>query len=126
MENEKIEKAKERLERTREILKREYEKNPIVRYEKEPIVSTTTKEDINKFHEALVQFCIDYINEHKLTEVNEVRFNADGLITSCKYRYWTPETDSFIGLRGIAYENGIHKDGKITKIPYWYDIGENC
>lgn len=116
---------KEERQKTRDKLFEEYEKNPIVSHEKEPIVSTTTKEDIDAFHNALVQFCIDYINEHKLTEVNEVRFNADGLITSCKYKYWTPETDSYLGLRGIAYDKCTHKDGNVTRIPYWYDIGKS-
>ena len=110
---------------TREILDEEYKKNPIVSHEKEPIVTVTTEDDIDKFHHALVQFCIDYINEHKLSDINEVRFNADSLITSCEHGYWTPATDSYLGLRGLSHEKLIHKNGEVTKMPYWYDIGES-
>lgn len=78
----------------------------------------TTKENIKELQEKIVQLCIDYINNHNLTDIDEIHFNADELQFSSKYKKWTPQTDSYIGVFGQQKdENGIIVRKKIGD--YW-------
>lgn len=78
----------------------------------------TTKENIKELQEKMVQLCIDYLNEHGLNDVDEVRFSVDMLQESKKYGEWTPMTDSFITVCGFQEnEKGI----QVRKF-----IGEYC
>ena len=66
----------------------------------------------------MVQLCIDYMTEHGLNDIQEVRFSADMLQYSKEYGSWTSATDSFIDVYGFQKdENGI----EARKI-----IGEYC
>lgn len=66
-----------------------------------------THEQVRQLHDILVQTCIDFINENGLKDVDEVHFSADALQTSAKYNEWTPETDSFLEVDGIEYDDEI-------------------
>ena len=63
----------------------------------------TTTEHIKQLQEILVQVCINYINENKLTDIEEVHFNADSLQSSAHYGEWVCQTDSYISIDG--YQN---------------------
>lgn len=78
----------------------------------------TNIEDIKELQKGLVQLCIDYILEHGLNDIDEVRFSADMLQESKKYGQWTPATDSFIDVYG--FQKGEH-GFLVRKI-----IGEYC
>lgn len=70
--------------------------------------TVSTKQDIDDLHRILVQTVIDFINEHKLTDIEEVSFGADSLQTSAHWGYWTPSTDSSITVYGyLEDENGV-------------------
>lgn len=66
-----------------------------------------THEQVRQLHDILVQTCIDFINENELKDVDEVHFSADALQTSAKYNEWTPDTDSFLEVDGIEYDDEI-------------------
>ena len=66
-----------------------------------------THEQTRQLHDILVQTCIDFINENGLKDVDEVHFNADSLQTSAKYDEWTPDTDSFLEVDGVEYDDKI-------------------
>ena len=70
--------------------------------------TVSTKQDIRDLHHILVQTVIDFINERKLTDIEEVGFGADSLQTSAHWGYWTPETDSSISVYGyLQDEKGL-------------------
>lgn len=75
----------------------------------------TTNENINELHHILVQTCLNYIREHKLTDIDEIHFSADGLSSSYEFGEWTPGTDSSIEVVGLEFE----EDGT----PYRAEIG---
>lgn len=109
-----------------EEIKKKWEDNPIVQQlEDIPVEPKTNKEHIRELQEILVQTCIDYINKNGLTDIYSVSFSADDLNTSAEYGEWTPATDSYIRIRGINKHRFVRKNGDITEIPFWYDIGEN-
>jgi hypothetical protein len=64
----------------------------------------TTSENINELHHILVQTCLNYMREHKLTDIDEIHFSADGLNSSYEYGEWTPGTDSSIDVIGLEFE----------------------
>lgn len=64
----------------------------------------TTHEKVRELQNRLVQTCIDFINENKLTDIWGVSFNADDLNTSAAHGEWTPATDSYIRVEGIESE----------------------
>lgn len=66
-----------------------------------------THEQVRQLHDILVQTCIDFINENGLKDVDEVHFNADALQTSAKYNEWVPDTDSFLEVDGIEWDDDI-------------------
>ena len=105
--------------------KKDWEENPIVeKLEDSPIPGITKTEHIQRLQEILVQACIDYINENKLTDIWGVHFSADDLNTSAKYGEWTPSTDSYIRVEGIRQERHKRKNGEVFEMPYRYTIGE--
>lgn len=70
----------------------------------------TTKENIDELHHLLVQTCINYMREHKLTDIDEIHFLADGLSHSYEYGEWTPATDSSLTVLGLQIaENDKYK-----------------
>lgn len=80
---------------------------------------------MSELHYILVQTAIDFINEKKLSNVEAVRFSADGLRESSKYGEWTPATDSFLTLEGIVDEKFIDDDGTERTIPSRVEIGKS-
>jgi hypothetical protein len=44
------------------------------------------------------------MREHKLTDIDEIHFSADGLNSSYEYGEWTPGTDSSIDVIGLEFE----------------------
>ena len=65
----------------------------------------TTKENINELHHLLVQTCLDYMRKNNLTDIDEIRFFADGLSgPSYEAGEWTPNTDSSIEVIGLEDE----------------------
>jgi hypothetical protein len=78
-------------------------KNGLDKYEN-PV---TTNDNIKELQEILVQVCINFINSNKLTDIDEVHFNADGLQCSASFGEWTPSTDSYIKV--IGEQDGIRK-----------------
>ena len=105
---------------------KKWEENPIVeRLEDSPIPGITKKEHIKELQEILVQTCLDYINQHGLTDIYSVSFNADELAYSAKHGKWHPVTDSYIRVEGSRIQNYRRKDGEITQIPYTFVIGES-
>lgn len=80
---------------------------------------------MSELHYILVQTVIDFINEKKLSNVEAVRFSADGLRESSQYGEWTPATDSFLTLEGIVEEKFTTKDGVEKTIPSRVEIGKS-
>jgi hypothetical protein len=80
---------------------------------------------MSELHHILVQTVIDFLNEKKLSNVEAVRFSADGLRESSKYGEWTPATDSFLTLEGIVDEKFIDDDGTERAIPSRVEIGKS-
>ena len=70
----------------------------------------TTKEHLSELQDILVQVCINYINENKLTDIDEISFSADSLQHSAHFGEWVPATDSYI--KAVGYEEV--DDGKIN------------
>ena len=62
----------------------------------------TTNEHLSELQDILVQVCINYINENKLTDIDEISFSADSLQCSARFGEWVPATDSYI--RAVGYE----------------------
>lgn len=87
----------------------------------------TTKENINELHHLLVQTCLNYIVEHKLTDIDEINFSVDGLSSSYEHNEWTPGTDSSIEVIGLEYEKWkSHNSGKEYETPVRSLIGFQC
>ena len=55
---------------------------------------------VYELQKRLVQCCIDFVNENKNKEIDEVSFRVDALQVSAKHGEWTPATDSYCGLFG--------------------------
>jgi hypothetical protein len=70
----------------------------------------TTSEHLSELQDILVQVCINYINENKLTDIDEISFNADSLQHSAHFGGWVPATDSFIKAVGVEEV----QDGDLT------------
>ena len=68
----------------------------------------TSNEHLSELQDILVQVCINYINENKLTDIDEISFSADSLQCSARFGEWVPATDSYI--RAVGYEET--NDGK--------------
>lgn len=84
----------------------------------------TTKDNINELHHLLVQTCLNYMKKHKLTDIDEINFSANGLSgESYERNEWTPSTDSSIDVIGLKIEKWIGKSGKEYKIPSRFRIG---
>jgi hypothetical protein len=79
------------------IVRKVLRKDELENYSK-PI---TNIDNIKELQEILVQVCINYINEHNLTDIDYIGFSADGLSLSAKEGQWTPCTDSSINVEGI-------------------------
>ena len=87
----------------------------------------TTKENINELHHLLVQTCLNYMREHKLTDIDEIHFSVDGLGGSYEYGEWTPATDSSIDVIGLEFEKCTSmSDGKEYEMPFRARIGFQC
>ena len=80
---------------------------------------------LNELHHILVQTTIEFINEKKLDNVWRVSFSADSLNESAKWGYWTPATDSYLGVEGIEDTTYTDKDGKEHTIEGRVNIGES-
>ena len=78
----------------------------------------TSISNVKELQERMVKLCIDYINEHKLDDIDEVRFSADMLQESSKHGEWTPATDSFIDVYGFQKDDSGLLSRKL--------IGEYC
>ena len=87
--------------------------------------SNLQQEHVKELQEILVQTCLDYINQHGLTDIYSVSFNADELAYSAKHGKWHPATDSYIRVEGTRIENLLLKNGETIQIPYTYVIGES-
>ena len=70
----------------------------------------TTNEHLSELQDILVQVCINYINENKLTDIDEISFSADSLQHSARFGEWVPATDSFIQAIGLEEV----QDGDLT------------
>ena len=98
-----------------------YDKYKVLEYMKNPDrKSKMTEDNIRELQNILVQTCIDYINEHHLSDLEEVHFNADSLQCSADYKEWTPATDSAISCYGLRLE------GYTDSIQTRYEIGSWC
>ena len=62
----------------------------------------TSNEHLSELQDILVQVCINYINENKLTDIDEISFSADSLQCSARFGEGVPATDSYI--RAVGYE----------------------
>ena len=62
----------------------------------------TSNEHLSELQDILVQVCINYINENKLTDIDEISFSADSLQCSARFGEWVPATDSYI--KAVGYE----------------------
>lgn len=82
-------------------------------------------EVLNELHHVLVQTVLDFINEKKLKGIWSVGFSADSLDESAEYGYWTPATDSFLGVEGIEDTTYTDKDGKEHTIRGRVNIGQS-
>jgi hypothetical protein len=67
----------------------------------------TTSKDALELQQLLVQTVINFINERELNDINEIDFNADSLLISAKHGYWTPATDSYLGIMGISEKENV-------------------
>lgn len=83
----------------------------------------TTKENINELHHLLVQTCLDYMKEHKLTDIDEIQFSANGLSSSYESGEWTPATDSSLEVIGLEMEEWVGRSGKKYEMPVRARIG---
>lgn len=82
-------------------------------------------EVINELHHVLVQTVLDFINEKKLKGIWSVGFSADSLAESAECGYWTPATDSFLGLEGIEDVTYTDDNGVEHTISGRVNIGES-
>ena len=90
----------------------------VVAYMKNPCRDEKmTQDNIKELQEILVQTCIDYINEHHISDLEEVEFNADSLQYSANHKKWMPSTDSMIHCYGQSV-----KDDLVERT----DIGKYC
>ena len=79
----------------------------------------TTHNDIRDLQERLVQTCIDFIRERKLTDIYEVGFSADGLEgNALEFGEWVPGIDSYISVAGLQEDE--NSNWRVRKL-----IGEN-
>lgn len=62
----------------------------------------TTESDISDLQDLLVQICIDFVNNRKLKDIEEISFSVDDLQASADEGEWVPSTDSYI--RAVGYE----------------------
>lgn len=62
----------------------------------------TTQSDISDLQDFLVQICIDFVNDRKLKDIEEISFSVDDLQASADEGEWVPSTDSYI--RAVGYE----------------------
>ena len=69
-----------------------------------------TNEHLSELQDILVQVCINYINENKLTDIDEISFSADSLQHSARFGELVPSTDSFIQAVGLEEV----QDGDLT------------
>lgn len=76
-----------------------------------------TSEEIRELQDILVQTCIDFINENKIDDLEEVDFRVDMLQESAKYGSWQPCTDSSISGYGI---NGDNACGERILLESWF------
>lgn len=70
----------------------------------------TTIQDIKDLQEALVQTVINFLDDRKLTDIDEVHFNFDAAQDSVKEYKWCPASDSTISVIGLQKE----KDSGMT------------
>lgn len=104
---------------------KEWEDNPVVGHHPGPVTPrVTTQAHINELQDLLVQTCIDYIQEHDLTDIYSVHFSVDDLQESVKYGGWQSSTDSYIGVKGIKSTVYERKNGEEFNMPETYLIGE--
>lgn len=90
----------------------------VVAYMKNPCRDEKmTQDNIKELQEILVQTCIDYINEHHISDLEEVEFNADSLQYSANHKKWMPSTDSMIHCYGQSVKDDLVKRT---------DLGEYC
>lgn len=79
----------------------------------------TTHKDIRDLQERLIQTCIDFIRERKLTDIYEVGFSVDGLERNAfEFGEWVPAIDSYISVTGL--QNDENANWRVRKL-----IGEN-
>lgn len=97
--------------------------NPVVREYEEIPEEKTNIEHIKELQKILVQTVIDYIGKNDLTDIDAVDLHVDGLKGSVPHKEWCPCTDSAITVKGEKYQCRERKNGKVTKLPYYYDIG---
>lgn len=117
------EKRKRVFDETFEKLRREDIDNPVIREYDETPEEKTNIEHIKELQEILVQTVIDYIGKNDLTDIDAVDFHVDGLKGSVPHKEWCPCTDSAITVKGEKHKCIERKDGKVIKLPYYYDIG---
>ena len=69
----------------------------------------TTHNDIRDLQEKLVQTCIDFIRERKLTDIDAVGFSVDGLEgNALEFGEWVPAIDSYISVIGLQNDESIN------------------
>lgn len=79
----------------------------------------TTRSDIRDLQERLVQTCIEFIRERKLTDIYEVGFSVDGLEgNALEFGEWVPGIDSHISVTGLQNDENVN--WRVRKL-----IGEN-
>lgn len=79
----------------------------------------TTTDDIKELQQQLVQTCIDFVRARKLTDIDAVRFNVDGLERNAfEFGGWVPAMDSYIGVEGLQEDTYTGKSGK----PYTFRV----
>lgn len=76
-------------------------------HDNEPEQNTETqlpREKVTELHNLLVNTVVNFLKENNLTQVDELSFGADGLMSSIEFGKWTPGTDSNLSLYSV--ENG--------------------
>lgn len=56
------------------------------------------KEQINDFHDKLMDFVINYLRDNNIDNVDIISFSVDGLNMSVKHGEWIPFTDSSLSV----------------------------
>jgi di/tripeptidase len=102
------EELKKCLELYKGLSKSEKFRFGIIAYERDDVKmqkTVSTHKDIRDLQNVLVQAVIDFVNDRKLTDIEEVSFGMDNVQSSAEYGEWVPATDSSINAYGFEWND---------------------